>query len=186
MQYSISGKLLEVCTCTLKCGCCWADERPTGDDCDRIMAWHIERGMAGDVDVSGLTVAMLGLLDFAGAPVKSFLYVPQDVSNAQFGALVALWSGALGGPLADLSNMLGQFVGVERSTIEFGEDGHLVIGAAVAADAANVAGVATTLVAGATGTVGTAGQVSGSSEALGISFGVSGQRAVHGEFAFSR
>ncbi len=186
MSYTIAGTLLEVCTCTLQCGCCWADERPTGEDCDRVMAWRIEQGTAGEVDVSGITVAMVGLVDSAGTPVKSFLYVPHDVSNAQFGALVALWTGALGGPLADLANMLGEFVGVERSTIDIDDEGHLVIGSAVTAMATAGAGSPVTLAPGATGTVGPAGDVSGSNPALGISFGVSGQRAVHGEFKFVR
>lgn len=186
MSYDIRGTLLEVCTCTLQCACCWADERPTGDDCDRVMAWTIESGKAGEVDVSGLTVAMLGLLDSAGTPVKSFLYVPNEVSNAQFGALVALWSGALGGPMSDLSKMLGEFVGAQRSTINLGDGGHLVIGSDVSADA--VEGDhehATALGLGATGTLGTAGEVRGDSSELGISFAVTGQRAVHGEFRFA-
>lgn len=186
MAYDISGTLLEVCTCTLQCACCWADERPTGDDCDRVMAWRIERGSAGDVDVSGITVAMLGLLDATGTPVKSYLYVPHAVSNAQFGALVALWTGALGGPLADVSNMLGEFVGVERATIDLDADGHLVIGSAVRADATVGGGEEAHLTDGATGTVAPAGEVSGSNDALGISFAVSGQRSVHGEFHFAK
>lgn len=185
MTYDIAGTLLEVCTCTLVCGCCWADERPTsGDDCDRVMAWRIERGAVGDVDVSGITVAMLGLLDSSGTPVKSYLYVPHSVSNAQFGALVALWTGALGGPLADLANMLGEFVGVERSAIDIDDDGHLVIGSAVSATVAAGSGAPVALTPGATGSVGAAGEVNGSNPALGISFGVTGQRAVHGEFQF--
>lgn len=186
MAYDIAGTLLEVCTCTLQCACCWADERPTGEDCDRVMAWQIERGVAGDVDVSGITIAMLGLVDSAGAPVKSYLYVPHGVSNQQFGALVALWSGALGGPLADLSNMLGQFVGVERATIAFGEGGHLVIGDTVSAEVPASGGEEADLAPGASGTVGTAGEVRASNDALGISFEVSGQRAVRGEFHFAK
>ena len=186
MSYDIRGTLLEVCTCNLQCACCWADERPTGEDCDRVMAWSIDEGKAGDVDVSGITVAMLGLLDSAGAPVKSFLYVPNEVSNAQFGALVGLWSGALGGPMSELSKMLGEFVGAQRSAIEFSDGGHLVIGSAVSADAtAGKHEHAAALGLGASGTLGTAGDVRGDSDELGISFAVTGQRAVHGEFRFA-
>jgi hypothetical protein len=187
MTYDIRGSLLEVCTCTVQCACCWADERPTGEDCDRVMAWNIEAGAVGDVDVSGITVAMLGLLDGAGVPVKSFLYVPETVTNAQFGALVALWSGALGGPLADLSKMLGAFFGAQRTTIDLSAGGHLAIGSKVTADAAPSNDEhAASLGLGATGTVGAAGDVRGDSDELGISFAVSGQRAVHGEFRFAK
>ncbi len=175
MSYDVKGTLLEVCTCDVNCSCCWTGAEPTGDSCDRVVAWQIDQGSVDGVDVSGVTLAMLGMLDQQGAPVKSMIFLPDSVSSAQADALVELWSGRKGGPMADLAKMLGEIVGVERTAIEYHDGGHLVIGTRVSAE----------VPAAAAGTTVAASGYRAEVPELGASFSVSGQRAVHGAFHFA-
>ena len=175
MSYDVQGTLLEVCTCDVNCACCWTGSEPTGDACDRVVAWQIDTGTVDGLDVSGITLAMLGMLDQHGAPVKSMMFVPSSASDAQADALVELWSGKKGGPMADLARMLGEIVGVERTTIDYRDGGHLVIGDRVTADVG----------AAADGTPIAADGYRAEVPELGVSLSVQGQRAVHGAFHFA-
>lgn len=175
MSYEVRGTLLEVCTCDVNCACCWSGDEPSGDACDRVIAWQIDAGDVDGIDVGGITVAMLGMLDKKGSPVKSMVFLPSTVSDEQADALVALWSGRKGGPMADLARMLGEIVGVERTTIEYRDGGHLVIGSRIAAEVPAADDGATVAASGYRAEV----------PELGASFSVSGQRAVHGAFRFA-
>lgn len=175
MAYEVKGTLLEVCTCDVHCGCCWTGAEPTGDACDRVVAWQIDDGSVDGTDVSGITLAMLGMLDQQGAPVKSMIFLPDTVTDEQADALVALWSGKKGGPMADLARMLGEIVGVERTSIDYRDGGHLVIGERVAA----------TVPAGAANTPVAAEGYRADVPELGVKLSVEGQRAVHGAFHFA-
>jgi hypothetical protein len=59
MAYQLEGRLLEVCTCNVLCPC-WVGEDPDGGTCDTVIAWHVDKGTVNGVDVSALTVAVLG------------------------------------------------------------------------------------------------------------------------------
>jgi hypothetical protein len=113
------------------------------------------------------------------------LYLPDSIRDDAFTALVALWSGAKGGPVADLARMLGEIVGAERASIEYGPGGHLVIGSQVDALVGQTSESSHELSAGATGAVGTAGGYRVDAPRLGVSVSVSGQRALQGEFHFA-
>ena len=54
--YRLQGTLLEACTCDVLCPC-WIGEDPDGGTCQSIMAYHLDSGTIGGVDVSGLTLA---------------------------------------------------------------------------------------------------------------------------------
>jgi hypothetical protein len=58
MAYELEGRLLEVCTCNVLCPC-WVGEDPDGGTCDGVLAWHVDNGTVNDLDVSGLTLALL-------------------------------------------------------------------------------------------------------------------------------
>jgi hypothetical protein len=175
MSYEIHGTLLEVCTCDVNCACCWSGDEPSSDACDRVVAWQIDGGRIDGVDVGGITVAMLGTLDKHGTPVRSMMFLPSSVTDEQAEALAAVWSGKKGGPMADLARMLGEIVGVERTSIEYRDGGHLVIGSRIAAS----------VPAGTDGAVVAADGYQANVPELGASFSVSGQRAVHGSFRFA-
>jgi hypothetical protein len=51
------------------------------------------------------------------------LFVGEEASDAQFDALVQVFSGQLGGPMAGLAPLIGELLGAERATIEINDDG---------------------------------------------------------------
>ena len=120
MTYRLEGRLLEVCSCDVLCPC-WVGEDPDGETCEAIVAWHIDRGTINGLDVSGLTVALLA--DIPGNVLKGnwrvVVYVPDHATQEQTQALVDVWTGKLGGPVADLAGLVGEVVGLERVPITF-------------------------------------------------------------------
>ena len=121
MPYELEGSLLEVCTCNVLCPC-WIGEDPDGDGtCDAIIAYHIERGTVDYLDVSGRTFAILNHIpgNVLAGNWKVAIFVDDGASDQQMDALVSVWSGKLGGPVADLAGLVGEVVAVERVPITY-------------------------------------------------------------------
>ena len=119
MPYHLEGRLLEVCTCGAQCPC-QPTGRPDSGACEAMNAWHIDRGAIDGVDVADLTLVALShvyghVLD--GRPVV--FYVDDRATALQQEALLSVWTGKLGGPVADLAQLMGELAGVERSAIAF-------------------------------------------------------------------
>ena len=89
------------------------------------MAWHFDSGTIDGVDVSGLTLA--GLMDIPGNVLagnwRAMIYIDDKSSPQQEEALLNLFTGKLGGPVADLVKLIGEVIGVERVPIKFDLDG---------------------------------------------------------------
>ena len=124
MAYDVSGALLEVCTCNILCPC-WVGEDPDNGTCQSIMAWHFDSGTIDGTDVSGLTFA--GVMDIPGNVLagnwRAMVYMDDKSTPQQEEALLNLYTGKLGGPVADLVKLIGEVVGVERVPITFQLDG---------------------------------------------------------------
>ena len=124
MAYELEGALLEVCTCNILCPC-WVGEDPDNGDCQSIMGWHFNKGTIDGVDVSGLTFA--AVMDIPGNVLagnwRAMVYMDDKSTPEQETALLNLYTGKLGGPVADLVKLIGEVVGVERVTIKFDLDG---------------------------------------------------------------
>ncbi len=124
MAYNLDGALLEVCTCNILCPC-WVNEAPDYLPCQSIMAWHFDSGTIDGVDVSGLT--FVGLMDIPGKVLdgnwRAMVYIDDKSTPQQEEALLNLYTGKLGGPVADLVKLIGEVVGVERVPITFDLDG---------------------------------------------------------------
>jgi hypothetical protein len=124
MKYRLEGSLLEVCSCDVLCPC-WVGEDPDGETCEAIVAWHIDKGTIQGVDVSGLTFALLA--DIPGNVLKGnwrvVAYVPDHATPEQTQALVDVWTGKLGGPVADLAGLVGEIAGLEHVPMTFTVEG---------------------------------------------------------------
>ena len=119
MAYNLEGQLLELCTCGTYCPC-RATGETDGGDCDAVNAWHIDKGTINETDVSGLTLVALSHVHghvLEDRPVV--FYVDDAATDEQQEALLAVWSGHLGGPVADVAHLIGHVVGVERAPITF-------------------------------------------------------------------
>src|SRR4029077_1891672 len=99
----------------------------------------IEKGTIEGVDVSGLTMAVSAHIPkniLIPKSWKAVVFVDDRSSPEQEGAMIRLFTGQLGGAVADLAGLIGEVVAVERAPITFAVDGgkgRLVIGAAAAA-----------------------------------------------------
>ena len=117
--YQLEGSLLEVCSCDVLCPC-WIGEDPDQGTCDAVVAYHFDKGTINDVDVSGLS--LVGVAHIPGNVLegnwRQVVYVDDQASDEQADALLDAFSGKLGGPLADLAELVGERVAIERAPIK--------------------------------------------------------------------
>jgi hypothetical protein len=198
MAYELEGMLLEVCTCKAICPC-WVGEDPDGGTCDGTLAWHFEHGTIDGVDVSGLTFGMLAHIpgNVLRGQWRAMAFVDERASAAQESAIVSVFSGKHGGPVADLAQLVGEVLSVERVPIVFDvEKGHgrFRMGGAVEAEIEPLRGAGdlpTTLtdavfssIPGSPAYVGKAPRYRARSSALGIDVDLRGHNSVQGHFRF--
>lgn len=120
MAYHLEGKLLEVCDCKVLCPC-WVGEAPDNGTCKGFVAWHFENGTVNGVDVAGRTIVCMAAIP---GPVleggwKAAVYIDDKATDAQQSALLDVYTGKLGGPVADLVKLIGEVVSVEKVPIHF-------------------------------------------------------------------
>ena len=132
MAYNLEGRLLEVCDCRVLCPC-WIGEDPDFGTCNTIVSWHFDKGTIDGVDVSGLTLACVAHVpgNILQGNWRAAIYVDENSSKEQEAALLKVYTGQAGGPVADLAKLIGTVVSVERAPIRFdiqGGKGTLSIG----------------------------------------------------------
>jgi len=198
MTYDVNGSLLEVCTCNILCPC-WVGEDPDNGTCQSIMAWHFDGGTIDGVDVAGLTFA--GVMDIPGNVLagnwRAMIYMDDKSSPQQEEALLNLYTGKLGGPVADLVKLIGEVVGVERVPITFdldGVSGSVKIGDAAEAELVAYKGASGkesalydtifSTVPGAPAYVGKASNYRANVPALNININLQDHNAISGPFRF--
>jgi len=145
MGYEIEGRLLEVCTCNVLCPC-WVGEDPDFKTCDTTIAWGIEKGTIDGVGVDGLIFAVSAHIPkniLIPKSWKAVVFVDERATTDQEDALLRLFTGQLGGAVADLAGLIGEVLAVERTPMTFtveGGKGKLVIGSLVEAEMAPFVG----------------------------------------------
>jgi len=198
MSYHLEGRLLEVCNCNVLCPC-WIGEDPDNGTCDTIIAWRVDQGTIEGVDVGGNTLAAVAHVpgNILLGNWRAAIFVDDNASQAQYDALLKVFTGQAGGPVADLAKLIGEVVSVERAPIRFTVDegrGELAIGADYYAELEPYRGATgglTTLVdtvfstvPGAPVFVGKAPQYRSRNPALGINVDLSGKNALQSTFVF--
>jgi hypothetical protein len=120
MAYQLKGQLLEVCTCNTLCPC-WVGDDPDSGTCDSSMAYHFDSGTIDGVDVSGLTLSLA--VHIPGNVLKgnwrAIVFIDEKASAAQEAALLHVYTGKAGGPIADLVKLVGEVIAVRRAPISF-------------------------------------------------------------------
>jgi hypothetical protein len=85
------------------------------------LGWHIDQGQIDGVDVSNRT--LVALVHIPGNILKgnwkAVVYVDDKSTPEQQEAILKVWTGKLGGPVADLVKLIGEVLGVERVPIHF-------------------------------------------------------------------
>jgi hypothetical protein len=198
MPYHLEGRMLEACSCDAICPC-WIGQDPDGGKCLGTIAWHFDKGHVDGIDVSGLTIAVAA--DIPGNALqgnwKVVVFVDDKASKQQEEALLNVYTGKKGGPVADLVKLVGTVVGVERTPIEFSivrGQGHIKIGSTVTAEVESLkstTGAPTVLsdavfsvIPGSPAFVGKSKNYKFNSPALGVTMDLSGHSSVQGAFIF--
>ena len=124
MAYELEGRLLEVCNCNILCPC-WVGEDPDNGTCDSVMAWRIDKGTVDGVDVSNLTLGAIAHIpgNVLQGNWKTVVFVDDGATEEQHEALINVFTGQLGGPVADFAQLIGEVVAVERTPITFTVEG---------------------------------------------------------------
>ncbi len=198
MAYKLEGSLLEVCTCNILCPC-WVGEDPDNGTCDSIVAWHINSGTIEGTDVSGLTLALIAHIpgNIFDGNWRVVANVDDKATPQQQEAILNVWTGKLGGPVADLAQLIGEVVAVERVPINFGVEagkGKVTIGSGAEAEMEpyrGPSGRVTTLdesvfstIPGRPAVVAKASSFKVKNAALGFDIDLTGHNAIQGDFLF--
>jgi hypothetical protein len=124
--WQIDADYLENCNCDLLCPCLFAVP-PTHGDCNVPIAYHIRQGQYGDVRLDGLNVVRVTIFPgpglMASGNQKMALYIDERATDAQYDALVEIFSGRAGGPLERLQLLVTELLGVKRAPISYTIDG---------------------------------------------------------------
>ena len=198
MAYELEGTLLEVCTCNVLCPC-WVGEDPDGGTCDGLLGWHFESGTIEGVDVSGRTFVIMAHIpgNIMEGGWTAVVYIDDGVTDEQQEALINVWTGKLGGPVAELASLVGEVVAVERVPIAFDVKdgtGTIKVGDSLDAELApfeGATGVATALhdtvfttIPGSPAYVGKASHYTANVPQLDLNFTINNHNAVQGSFRF--
>lgn len=126
MSWSIEGHYFENCTCEVVCPCTASFALGADyDRCDVVLVFHVDAGQIEDVDVAGLTLALV-------ADTPKYMHegnwrvgvlIDDKASEAQAAKLGAVFGGQLGGPVEALVPLISEQLGVQRVPMDFRSDG---------------------------------------------------------------
>lgn len=145
--WSLNGELILNCNCMVFCPCVISlgKHPPTEGYCQAWSGVRIDSGRSGEVDLSGLNVAML--LDIPGKMERGnwtlALWIDERADDGQFAALETIFRGKARGSTGLFTLLVGDYLGAERAPVEFGQDGEtrtLTAGRAIKGAVAPVAG----------------------------------------------
>jgi hypothetical protein len=105
VAWELTGTYFETCNCDVACPCVFLS-RPTEGECRVLVAWHIDQGKDGAVDLSGLNVVMA-------------MYLDEAASQAQKDALTQIFAGQAGGHPEVLASFVGDVLGVASVKIDY-------------------------------------------------------------------
>ena len=126
MSWKLEGSYFETCSCNVMCPCTASFSLgATLDRCRVALVFHVGNGEVDGTDVSGQTV--VALLDtpkvMTDGNWRMGVFIDAAASDEQAEKLGAVFSGALGGPMAALGPLVSESLGVERAPITVEEDG---------------------------------------------------------------
>jgi len=128
MPWKVEGTYFENCNCDWVCPCTVTSFAvpATGDRCNVILNYHVKSGQVDGVDVSGRSVSIV-----ADAPKNMLegnwrvgVIIDDKASKEQADKLAGVFSGQMGGPMAALSPLIGEVLGIEQQPIDYKDDGH--------------------------------------------------------------
>lgn len=126
-QWQLKGDYVEACNCDVTCQCIWL-EPPDDNACTVSLAWDIQDGQYGDVDLSGLSVGMListdeGVMFGPDTGWGVVLLIDEAANDEQRTALEDIYFGRAGGIFAPVADTHVETAEVVTAPFTFNRDG---------------------------------------------------------------
>lgn len=126
MAWNLRGSYIETCSCELMCPCNLSmDHGATYDFCRVALLFNVREGVIEGADIGGRKVCII-----ADTPKvmtegnwRLGVFIDDQATDEQFGKLGQVFGGQLGGPMAGLTPLVGEMLGIERAAIEVHDDG---------------------------------------------------------------
>ena len=127
MAWKLQGTYIENCNCDVVCPCGASGFAAPADyeRCNAVLSWHIDSGEVEGTDVSNLSVVLV--LDsprqMSEGDWRVGMFMDDRASDEQAEKLGGIFSGQMGGPLANLVPLISENLGMEVASIEHVDDG---------------------------------------------------------------
>ena len=123
-SWKIAGTYFESCNCEVACPCIFLSP-PTSGSCTLLVAWHVDQGRFGQIELDGLNtvLAVHSPGHMLEVKWKIALYVDEQANQDQQNALTQIFSGQAGGHLASVVPLIGEVLGVKKASIEYRSEG---------------------------------------------------------------
>lgn len=125
-KWQIDGEYFESCNCEILCPCLLLGTRPTEGHCDVVLAFRIDKGSYGSVDLSGLNAAQAlttpGVMSQGNGTLA--VYVDSRANPDQRAALEQIFTGAAGGPPSLFGPMVSKLLPTKSAPITFALEGN--------------------------------------------------------------
>ena len=125
ISWKVVGSYFEACNCDVACPCVFLSP-PTSGECTVLLAWHIDHGQFGEVNLDGFNTALAAYSPghMLQTKWKVALYVDERANQGQQDGLTQIFSGQAGGHLAGLAALIGEVMGVKTAAIEYRAQGN--------------------------------------------------------------
>jgi len=127
MTWRLEGTYIENCNCDVVCPCGASGFAAPADydRCNAVLAWHIDSGEVDGTDVSDLSAVLV--LDsprqMSEGNWRIGVFMDERASDEQAEKLRGIFSGQMGGPLANLVPLISENLRMEVAAIEHIDDG---------------------------------------------------------------
>ena len=127
MAWRLEGAYTENCNCEVVCPCVASGfaASATYDRCTAVFAYHIESGEVDGTDVSDLSVVLVVYTprQMLEGNWRVGMFMDDRANEKQAEKLGGIFSGQMGGPLANLVPLISENLGMEVASIEHIDDG---------------------------------------------------------------
>jgi hypothetical protein len=127
VAWQIEGTYFENCSCDMVCPCTTSGLTMAADQdrCQVVLAFHVGQGQIDGVNVGGKTVVIVADTPrvMADGNWRVGLIMDAAASPEQAEKLGAVFAGQAGGPMAMLSPLITEMLGMETAPIDYIDDG---------------------------------------------------------------
>lgn len=121
-SWNLSGDWFDVCKCNIPCPCTFA-QTPSYGECDGVLAYHINKGIYGEISLNGLNVLAVsyfkGNIWSGNTKADIAVFFDERANGEQRDALNMIFTGKAGGFMAEFAKLIGEVRGVEFAPIKF-------------------------------------------------------------------